>query len=126
MFTPVLMNDMSTESQARALASGHSPEHEHAHMLTVFSVSAGMVGVCLTTIGLIQVMENLRKLNTLCDEVLVFDALLFLNSCIFSYLALHHRFRNHYRRLRLVVDTLLMLGIIMMAVICGMIAYSIV
>ena len=95
-------------------------------MLTVFSVSAGMVGVCLTTIGLIQVMEHLKQLETLCDEILVFNALLFLNSCIFSYWALHHRFRNHYRRLRLVVDTLLMAGIVMMAVVCGMIAYSLI
>lgn len=93
-------------------------------MLTVFSVSAGMVGVCLTAIGLVQVMEHLKNVSTLCDEILVLDALLFLNACIFSYWAMHHRLRNHYRRLRLTVDTLLMLGIVMMVVICGMIAYS--
>lgn len=94
-------------------------------MLTVFSVTAAMVGVCLTAIGLIQVMEHLQQVTTLCDEILAFDALLFLNSCILSYWALHHRFRSHYRRLRLAVDTLLIMGIVLMAVVCAMIAYSV-
>jgi hypothetical protein len=83
-----------------------------------------MVGVCLTAIGLIQVMEHLQNMQTFCDEILVLDALLFLNASIFSYWAMHHRLREHYRRLRLSVDTLLMLGIVLMVVVCGMIAYS--
>lgn len=117
---------MSTDNRTGSARVTPSPEEEHTHMLTVFSVSAGMVGVCLTAIGLIQVMEHLQNALTFCDEVLAFDALLFLSSCIASYWALHHRFRSNYRRLRLIVDTLLMMGIIMMAVVCGMIAYSLV
>jgi hypothetical protein len=117
---------MSSDNRTGLNRVTPSPEEEHTHMLTVFSVSAGMVGVCLTAIGLIQVMEHLQNALTFCDEILAFDALLFLNSCIASYWALHHRFRSNYRRLRLIVDTLLMFGIIMMAVVCGMIAYSLV
>ncbi|HTI51306.1 MAG TPA: hypothetical protein VL475_10155 [Planctomycetaceae bacterium] len=117
---------MSPDTRTGPARLTPSPEQEHTHMLTVFSVSAGMVGVCLTAIGLIQVMEHLQNALTFCDEILVFDALLFLNACVFSYWALHHRFRNHYRRLRLTVDTLLMLGIVMMVIVCGMIAYSLV
>ena len=94
-------------------------------MLTAFSVSAGMVGVCLTAIGLIQVIEHHSDISTLSDEIMVFDALMFLGSCIFSYWALHHRMRKHYRRLRLWVDTLLMLGIVLMAAICAIMAYEI-
>jgi cation transport ATPase len=124
MIPPVLIKAMNLESRPGAARSFPSPEEEHTHMLTAFSVSAGMVGVCLTTIGLIQVVEHLKQMETLCDESLVFNALLFLSACIMSYWALHHRFRSHYRRLRLVVDTLLMAGILMMFVVCGMIAYS--
>jgi hypothetical protein len=30
-------------------------EHTFAHTLTVFSVSSGMIGVCLTAIGLVKI-----------------------------------------------------------------------
>jgi hypothetical protein len=121
-----LTDVMSQESAPGTTRPPPSPPEEHTHMLAVFSVSAGMVGVCLTAIGLIQVMEHLSRITTLCDEILAADSLLFLNSCILSYWSLHHRFRRHYRRIRLVVDTILIAGILMMAVVCGMIAYSLV
>ena len=35
-------------------------ERLHAHRLTLFSVSSGMVGVCLTAVGLIGVLKSLR------------------------------------------------------------------
>lgn len=103
-----------------------SPEQEQTHLLTVFSVSAGMVGVCLTAIGLIQVVINGRQVSTLCDDLLVADSLLFLMSCLTSYIALNHRSRSHYRRLKLAVDTLLTLGILLMVVVCGMIAWTLI
>lgn len=117
---------MSHDSLSGVPRSSASLEEEHAHMLTVLSVSAAMVGVCLTAIGLIQVMEHLQTMETLCDEILAVDALLFLGSCFMSYWALHHRFRSQYRLLRFFVDTLLILGITLMVFICGMIAYSLV
>lgn len=117
---------MSTDPNPTAAPGAQSSEPEHAHMLTVFSVSAGMVGVCLTAIGLIQVLEHHTPgFSTYADEIMVFDAIMFLGSCIFSYWALHHRLRKHYRRLRLWVDTMLMMGILLMALICGMMAYEI-
>ncbi|MFN0053712.1 MAG: hypothetical protein ACKV0T_16145 [Planctomycetales bacterium] len=116
---------MPTESKSLDAPSPLSPEQQHNHMLTVFSVSAGMVGVCLTGIGLIQVMTMLKDFTTLCDELLVIDALMFLFSCFVSYWAMHHRLQKHYRRLRLVVDTFLMAGILLMFLVCAMIAWSI-
>lgn len=53
----------------------------------VFSVSAAMVGVCLTVIQLIQMNEK-QKAYTIVDEMLAFDSILFLVSCILSFLAL--------------------------------------
>lgn len=124
---PVLIDAAArSDLQTPTMSDQVTPELDHAHMLTVFSVSAGMVGVCLTAIGLIQVMEHLKQLSTLCDEILVVDALLFLASSIFSYWALHHRMRKHYRRMRFFVDSLMMGGIVMMAVICALIAWTIV
>ena len=51
----------------------------------IFTVSSGMVGVCLTVIGLIRVVITLGTADTLADDFLAADALLFLVSCLLSY-----------------------------------------
>src|SRR5207248_4850434 len=53
----------------------------------IFTVSSAMVGVCLTVIGLIRVVITLGKADTLADDFLASDALLFLTSCLLSYAA---------------------------------------
>ena len=68
-------------------------ERLHAHRLTLFSVSAGMVGVCLTAVGLIGVLKGLAQTETFIDELLTFDALLFLLGTGF-YFALLRRGRR--------------------------------
>ena len=57
----------------------------------IFTVSAAMVGVCLTVIGVIRVVITLGKADTLADDLLASDALLFLTSCLLSYGALRAR-----------------------------------
>ena len=57
----------------------------------IFTVSAAMVGVCLTVIGLIRIVITLEKANTFADDLLCGDALLFLISCMLSYWALRTR-----------------------------------
>src|SRR4029077_6638817 len=41
----------------------------------IFTVSAAMVGVCLTVIGVIRVVITLGKADTLADDLLASDAL---------------------------------------------------
>ena len=43
----------------------------------IFTVSSAMVGVCLTVIGLIRVVITLGRADTLADDFLAGDALLF-------------------------------------------------
>jgi hypothetical protein len=50
-----------------------------------------MVGVCLTVIGLIRVVITLGRADTVADDFLAGDALLFLVSCLLSYWALRSR-----------------------------------
>ena len=57
----------------------------------LFTVSAAMVGVCLTVIGLIRVVISLRNMGTLADDLLSVDALFFLCSCLCAYWALRMR-----------------------------------
>src|SRR5438477_11817134 len=62
----------------------------------IFTVLSAMVGVCLTVIGLIRDAITLGKADTLADDFLAGDALLFLTSCLLSYAALRAR---SYRRM---------------------------
>jgi hypothetical protein len=91
----------------------------------IFTVSAGMVGVCLTVIGLIRVVITLGRADTVADDLLAGDAFLFLLSCLFSYSVLRFRSkrRMHYRER--IADTIFIIAMILMAGICGFITYSI-
>ena len=102
--------------------SNHLEEDISIH---IFTVSAGMVGVCLTVIGLIRVVITLGKADTLADDLLAGDAFLFLLSCLFSYSALRFRSRRrmHYRER--IADAIFISAMILMALICGFITYSI-
>src|SRR4030095_6905793 len=65
----------------------------------IFTVSSAMVGVCLTGIGLIRVVITLGRADTLADDLLAGDALLFLLSCLLSYWALRSRSIRRMHRL---------------------------
>ena len=68
---------------------GDSDTHlEQDISIHIFTVSSAMVGVCLTVIGLIRVVITLGRADTLADDFLAGDALLFLVSCLLSYCAL--------------------------------------
>src|SRR5919109_1180812 len=66
----------------------------------IFTVSSAMVGVCLTVIGLIRVVITLGSVDTLADDLLAADALLFLISCLLSYWALRSRSVRRMHRLK--------------------------
>ena len=52
-----------------------------------------MVGVCLTVIGLLRVVITIQKADTVADDLLAADSILFLVSCLLSYWALRTRTR---------------------------------
>src|SRR5204863_4833411 len=70
----------------------------------IFTVSSAMVGVCLTVIGLIRVVISLGTADTLADDCLAMDALLFLISCLLSYWALRSRGWRRMHRLERLAD----------------------
>lgn len=56
-------------------------------MVAVFSVAAGMIGVCLTGIGLLHVANAMHQITTLADELLAVNSLLFLGSCMTAFIS---------------------------------------
>jgi hypothetical protein len=91
----------------------------------LFSVSAAMVGVCLTVIGLIRVIISTRNIDTLADDLLSLDALFFLCSCLCAYWAMRMRTVRRMHRLERIADGAFVLGLILMVAVCGIITCSI-
>jgi Kef-type K+ transport system membrane component KefB len=91
----------------------------------IFTVSSAMVGVCLTVIGLIRVVITLGSADTLADDFLAADALLFLVSCLLSYWALRSRSVRRMHRLEKIADGIFIIAMIGMVIVCALITYTI-
>src|SRR5438046_7670783 len=91
----------------------------------IFTVSSAMVGVCLTVIGLVRVVITLGKADTLADDLLAADALLFLVSCLLSYAALRSRGLRRMHRIERIADGIIIVAMVGMVVVCALITYTI-
>ena len=91
----------------------------------IFTVSSAMVGVCLTVIGLVRVVITLGKADTIADDLLAGNALLFLVSCFVSYAALRSRHVRRMHRFERIADSVFILAMIVMVMICAFLTYAI-
>jgi uncharacterized membrane protein YqjE len=91
----------------------------------IFTVSSAMVGVCLTVIGLVRVVITFGKADTLADDLLAGDALLFLVSCLVSYGALRSRGARRMHRLERVADVVFILAMLVMVGVCAFLTYAV-
>jgi Kef-type K+ transport system membrane component KefB len=91
----------------------------------IFTVSSAMVGVCLTVIGLIRVVITLGTADTLADDFLAGDVMLFLISCLLAYWALRSRSVRRMHRLERIADGIFIFAMIGMVIICALITYTI-
>ena len=108
------MSEQASQRQLEADISVH-----------IFSVSAALVGVCLTVIGLIRVVISTSKVETFVDDFLAADAVVFLISCLLSYWALRTRSLYRMHRVERVADAFFLVGLFLMVLICSFVAYAI-
>ena len=107
------------------MSENPTPEQrEYDITIHVFSISAGLVGVCLTGIGLLRVVISNTKVGTVGDDLLAVDAMMFMLTCLISFWSFKTRLPRRRRMLRYIVDTLFMVALGLMVVICGLIAYE--
>lgn len=90
----------------------------------IFTVSATLVGVCLTVIGIIRHFGGGRA-KFYGQELLALDALLFLICCILSYTGIKIKTARHKRLITTIADNLFLCALTLMAVICGLIVYEV-
>lgn len=106
--------------------SGASTEERFEAELAVHivGVSAALVGVCLTVIGLIQLVLRLRDWNTPADNILAGDAVLFLLACMLAYASLRSRSPARKRRLERLADACFLFALVLMTLVCTVIAFE--
>src|SRR6476646_9282718 len=81
-------------------------DHNYTHLLTLMSVSAAMVGVCLTAVGLVNVIESLNKWEGWVDDLLAIGSLVFSLVTLLSFLGIRTRLRYTWKRYVLLLDIL--------------------
>jgi hypothetical protein len=95
-------------------AMANVPEDDdryHSHLLTLLQVSAAMVGVCLTGIGLVSILKSLQKLEMVVDNLLAVGAVLFMGVTLLSFLGIRTRIRKKWHGYSLALDILFCLGL---------------
>ena len=85
----------------------------------IFSGSIMMIGVCITVIALFRALKT--GAETLADNILGADTLVFILSTLISYAALR---RDNNKRLERVADVLFFTGMLTMVIVGLMILYS--
>ena len=101
------------------------PPLEEDISIHILSVSAAMVGVCLTVIGLIRIVITLGTYDTIADDLLAVASLIFLVSCFCSYWALRTRGTRRMHKLERIADASFLFGLLIMVVVCAVIAFAI-
>jgi hypothetical protein len=91
----------------------------------VFTLSAGLVGVCLTGIGLLRLIANDTHVNTIADDLLAGDALVFMNCCFLSFWSFKTRLTHRQKVLRIIIDAFFMAALATMVLVCALITYAI-
>ncbi|PJI50433.1 MAG: hypothetical protein CTR55_03620 [Pseudomonas sp.] len=93
-----------------------SPTLDDDICVHIFSVSATMVGVCLTVIGIIRVVVTLRHQNLIFDDLVAVNLLFYLVAAFCSYWSLRtHRLRRGRRMLH-VADTTFLIALVFTAI----------
>ena len=91
----------------------------------VFSVSAGLLGVCLTVIGIIRLVIATRGITTFADDLLALDAAVFLASCCLAYASLRaHKNKHRATATERLADVAFISGLALMAIVCVVITYA--
>lgn len=91
----------------------------------IFMASSAMVGVCLTVIGIFQVVTTLRKEGTLGDDLLAINAILYLITTMLSYWSLRTRQFSRNHLLEKITDGLFLFALTCTTAIAGFITWAI-
>lgn len=92
----------------------------------IFTASAALVGVCLTVISIVRSITEGNAVQWFVDDLLAIDAMVFLTSCLLSYASLRVRGGRRLHRIEKAADTVFIIGLFGLVIVCGTIVWSVV
>jgi hypothetical protein len=101
-------------------------DRNYAHLLTLLSVSAALVGVCLTAVGLINVIEAIQNWEGWIDDILAVGSLLFSIVTLLSFLGIRTRIRHRWPRYIILLDIIFCLGMLTMVISSFLLTYFVI
>jgi hypothetical protein len=116
--SPIARTDAADHSVRRESPgdAAKAEDRAYTHLLTVLSVSSGMVGVCLTAIGLIGIIKSLNKVEVLVDDLLAVSTLMFMFAAVLSFLGLRSGVVRRWRHFERTLDLIFCLGLVLVVV----------
>jgi hypothetical protein len=111
-------HDASKEPGLDAEARRFPSDVPYNHHRTIFAVAASLVGVCITAIGLVLVVDKDSQARSVSRGVLAFDSLVFLIAAAASYHSMRAFVRGRPMPLASVADGAVLLGLFGLVVVC--------
>ena len=118
------MQDPSPETHARDPRATRQAALDARTCRLICPIAAGMVGVCLTGIGLLHVGIRIGRSAGLADDLLAFDSLLFLVATLASYLSLRRLDRHRLHLVEQIADAAFIAAMLLLTVSCFVITYA--
>lgn len=113
---------MTRDTQHRRDAGGADLDERTCRMIC--PIAAAMVGVCLTAIGILRVVIAVGRTSTIADDMLAYDAILFLIAMLTSYFALRVGNARRLHVMERVADVTFIAGMSLMTAACVVITYA--
>lgn len=115
-------DDSSTDAQETTATEIAQRDTIAIHVL---SVSATMIGVCVTVIGILRFTTRKDLAGTLADDLVAADAILFLGAALSAYIALRSRKVETRQRIERWADVLFILALGVMTMVSGIVAWTV-
>lgn len=94
------------------MSDSHTPDLDEDICVHIFSVSATLVGVCLTVIGIIRVVLTLRREDLIADDLVAVNTLFYLGAALCAYWSLRTHRTLRSRRMMRAADILFLIGLV--------------
>ncbi|HEY0995672.1 MAG TPA: hypothetical protein VGD77_06765 [Gemmatimonadaceae bacterium] len=92
----------------------------------IFTVSATLIGACLTVVGVLRAVHRLQPINTWAEEILAVDAIGLLVACATAYSALRTDEARRRRRVERAADAVFLVALGTMVVACALFAWELI
>ncbi|MBN1995243.1 MAG: hypothetical protein JW953_21315 [Anaerolineae bacterium] len=90
----------------------------------ILRLTTSTVGMCLTFLGLIKIVEGVQEVSHITDELLAVVALGFLASGLFSYFALKETQPGRKQRLSITVHRIFIASFLGLIIICIVVVFE--